>query len=603
MVTGVLARTPSTAVVSTTKGRATLHVVAPDHVGTGLVWHTGSRRHTALLQQRAERFGLTFVDGTVAPQWHPGRGPDRRGCSTATSSCPRFLRSCAKAATRSRARASGDLPRLVTTPDIRGDLHMHTTWSDGRDTLEMMIYSAKSLGYEYVAITDHSERAWSSRKLSAADVPRQREEIEAVRRHLQGIEVLHGVEVDIMKDGTLDFPDTLLEGFDIVLASLHDHGGQSGEELTSRYLQAIEHPLVNVITHPANRSPAVSKATTWTSIACSLRLPRPERRWRSTVRLAISTWTAVVARRATAAGVTVTIDSDCHRAEALSRQMRFGVGTARRGWVEPRHVLNTQECRGRPRFRGGETCAALDAALAAVVAHGRVRHLHADAPARHRSRGYRIVSGRGDLSDRRRRRQAYPLYFDLATPFVQLTGASNPPRTLNLFSALCGAIAAGLLTWLVAAITASRAGGIVAGLLLAFSYTFWTQAVIAEVYTLHLALIGLVLAALRWWQQRQTLTRTCGRLCSVCAGVRQPSVIHPAVAVAGDLHCGVASTSAEPATATRPGWRHADRCARRAALSAPHPGNVVRCWRAAAAGRRSSLSSGSMSPRPTGEPR
>lgn len=105
------------------------------------------------------------------------------------------------------------------------------------------------------------------------------------------------------------------------------------------------------------------------------------------------------------------------------------------------------------------------------------------------------------------------LYFDLATPFVQLTGASNPPRTLNLFSALCGAIAAGLLTWLVAVITASRTGGIVAGLLLAFSYTFWTQAVIAEVYTLHLALIGLVLAVLRWWQQRQTLPR----LAVVCA--------------------------------------------------------------------------------------
>jgi len=110
-------------------------------------------------------------------------------------------------------------------------------------------------------------------------------------------------------------------------------------------------------------------------------------------------------------------------------------------------------------------------------------------------------------------RQAYPLYFNLAIPFVQLTGPANPARALNLFSALCGAISAGLLTWLVATVTASRAGGIVAGLLLAVSYTFWTQAVIAEVYTLHLTLIGLVLAALISWQQHQTLTR----LALVCA--------------------------------------------------------------------------------------
>ena len=341
MVTAVLARTPSTAVVGTTKGRATLHVVAPDHVGSGLVWHTGSRLHTTQLQRRAERFGLTFADAQLRRHGTPLAAPTEEafyGHLELPAIAPELREGDDEVA---RAE-SGDLPDLVTTPDIRGDLHMHTTWSDGRDTLEMMVYSAKSLGYEYVAITDHSERAWSSRKLSAADVPRQREEIEAVRRHLQGIDVLHGVEVDIMKDGALDFPDALLEGFDIVLASLHDHGGQSGDELTSRYLKAIHHPLVNVITHPANRSPAVSEGY--------------DVDFDRLFAAAAETGTALeidgapghldmdgsVARRATAAGVTVTIDSDCHRAEALSRQMRFGVGTARRGWVESRHVLNTR---------------------------------------------------------------------------------------------------------------------------------------------------------------------------------------------------------------------------------------------------------------------
>ncbi len=341
MVTGVLARTTSMASVTTTKGRATLFVVAPDQVGTGLVWHTGSRRHIEQLQQRAERMGLTFLHGQLRRDGALLSAPTEDDLYRHLE-LPVIAPELREGVGEIEAAERGLLPNLVSTETVRGDLHMHTTWSDGRDTLEMMVYASKSLGYEYVAITDHSERAWSSRKLSASDVPQQREEIEAVRRHLQGIDVLHGIEVDIMKDGSLDFPDEVLEGFDIVLASLHDHGGQSGEELTSRYLQAIRHPLVNIITHPANRSPAVS--------------PGYDLDFDRMFAAAAETGTALeidgapghldmdgaIARRATEAGVTVTIDSDCHRAEALSRQMRFGVGTARRGWVEPRHVLNTR---------------------------------------------------------------------------------------------------------------------------------------------------------------------------------------------------------------------------------------------------------------------
>src|SRR5690606_16995703 len=117
----------------------------------------------------------------------------------------------------------GHLPTLVADLHIRGDLHMHSTWSDGRDTIPAMVQSAQQLGYEYVAITDHSQRAWSSRKLALEDVFRQRDEILDVRERFPGIAILHGIEVDIMKDGTLDFSDEVLAGFDIVLASLHDH--------------------------------------------------------------------------------------------------------------------------------------------------------------------------------------------------------------------------------------------------------------------------------------------------------------------------------------------------------------------------------------------
>jgi DNA polymerase (family 10) len=219
---------------------------------------------------------------------------------------------------------------------------MHSTWSDGRDSIAAMVMASKQLGYEYVAITDHSERSLASRNLRADDIALQREEIELLRSQAPGIEILHGVEVDIMKDGSLDFSDELLEKFDIVLASLHDHGGQPGEMLMTRYLKAIAHPLVNVITHPANRTPGVSDgyaldfdrlfaaaAATGTALEIDGAPGHLDR-------------DGTIARRATAAGVTIVVDSDCHRADALGRQMRFGIGTARRGWIEPGHVLNTR---------------------------------------------------------------------------------------------------------------------------------------------------------------------------------------------------------------------------------------------------------------------
>jgi DNA polymerase (family 10) len=217
---------------------------------------------------------------------------------------------------------------------MRGDLHMHTTWSDGRDTLEMMVYASKSLGYEYVAITDHSERAWSSRKLSTSDVSRQRDEIEAVRRHLQGIDVLHGVEVDIMKDGTLDFPDEVLEGFDIVLGLIARPWRAVGDELTSRYLRADRSSARQ--RHHASGQPIAGGGA---GLRRRLRSPLRgrcgdgDRPSKSMGRPGHLDMDGSVARRAAAAGVTVTIDSDSHRAEALSR--RCASASARRdaaGW-------------------------------------------------------------------------------------------------------------------------------------------------------------------------------------------------------------------------------------------------------------------------------
>jgi DNA polymerase (family 10) len=236
----------------------------------------------------------------------------------------------------------GALPALVAREDIRGDLHMHSVWSDGRDTIEAMVAECHALGYEYIAITDHSPHSAASRNLSLDGVKKQADEIAQVREQFPGIAILHGCEVDILPDGRLDFPDRILEQLDIVLASLHERAGHGPDQLMRRYAAAMKHPLVTLITHPSNRLVPTR--------------PGYDLDYDQLFALAVETGTvleidgapshldldATLARRAIAAGVTVSIDSDCHRAEMLRRQMDLGIATARRGWVEPRHVLNTR---------------------------------------------------------------------------------------------------------------------------------------------------------------------------------------------------------------------------------------------------------------------
>jgi DNA polymerase (family 10) len=341
-VTSVLARLPSSAEAATERGRVWLHVTAPEDAGAALVWHTGARRHTTQLQQRATHAGFVFRDGLLSrPNGVLVSTPEEDDVYQRLD-LPFIAPELREGLDEIERAARGDLPVLVSPSDIRGDLHMHSTWSDGRDSIQHMVLAAKQLGYQYVAITDHSERAFASRKLLALEIPIQRDEIHALRSRIHGIDILHGIEVDIMPDGSLDFDDTQLSGFDIVLASLHDDRGHDGARLTERYLQAMHNPMVNIITHPANRSPALSSGY--------------DLDYDRLFEAAVATGTALevdgapghldmdgtIARRAVEAGATLTIDSDCHRAEALERQMRFGIGTARRGWVQASHVLNTR---------------------------------------------------------------------------------------------------------------------------------------------------------------------------------------------------------------------------------------------------------------------
>ncbi len=314
----------------------------PENAGATLLYLTGSRGHFAALQAHAAASdcrltsrGLHKPDGTL----HPARFEEEIYAALDLPPIPPEIRNGEEEVAAASRR---ELPPLLARDDIRGDLHMHSVWSDGRDTIEEMVLTCRSLGYEYIAITDHSPSSASSRNLMVDDVSRQADEIAQLRDRYPDIAILHGCESDILPDGRLDFADHVLERFDIVLASLHERAGQGADQLMHRYVAAMRHPLVAMITHPTNRlvpSRAgydldyerlfAAAAATGTCVEIDgapghLDLDGP------------------LARRAVAAGAMLAVSSDCHRADLLDRQMGLGVMLARRGWVERRHVLNTR---------------------------------------------------------------------------------------------------------------------------------------------------------------------------------------------------------------------------------------------------------------------
>ncbi|AMY10954.1 DNA polymerase/3'-5' exonuclease PolX [Luteitalea pratensis] len=319
-----------------------VHAVTPESVATSLAWYTGPRGHVRALKARAAAAGLALtrealLDGSTAvPLADEGALYTRLDLpfiAVELRSRPNVI----------EAALAGTLPTLLEVEDIRGDLHMHTVYSDGRDSVAGMVHAARALGYGYMAITDHSPTAKASRVLTLERIAEQAGEIAAVRALVPGITILHGIECDIQEDGSLDVPDAVLERLDIVLASLHESHGHSPARLLQRYERVMRHPLVNVITHPANRSPG--------------RQPGYSLAFERLFEHAARTGTAVeidgapghldldspLAETAAAIGAPMLVDSDCHMADRLGRQMRFGVGLARRAGITKAQVLNTRD--------------------------------------------------------------------------------------------------------------------------------------------------------------------------------------------------------------------------------------------------------------------
>jgi DNA polymerase (family 10) len=240
-----------------------------------------------------------------------------------------------------QAAIAGALPKLVTEADLKGDLHAHTTLSDGRSSLEDMVAAAEKRGYKYLAVTDHSASHGFGNDVQADELLRQVERIRALNEGLDGFTVLAGTEVNINIDGSLDYPDDVLEELDWVVASVHTSFRMGEERMTKRMMAAMDHPLVDVIGHPTGRKIlqrepyAVSveqlvarAAETGTFMEINA---NPDRR----------DLKDVDARLAAEAGVPIVINSDAHSRRTLS-VIRYGVATARRGWLTKENVANTR---------------------------------------------------------------------------------------------------------------------------------------------------------------------------------------------------------------------------------------------------------------------
>jgi DNA polymerase (family X) len=238
------------------------------------------------------------------------------------------------------AALAGTLPVLVAQDDVRGDTHVHSDWTDGVDSIDAMAVAARAAGHEYMVLTDHSPSLGITRGLTPDRVEAQRAEIARVNAELAPFRVLHGTELEIRADATLDYPDELLARFDVVIASIHTGRAQSPEQLTRRALAAVEHPHVDVLAHPSGRIvnrrdplpldwPAIFEAAARSKTALEIN---------GSPRLDLDD---SLARAAGRAGARLTLASDAHRTEELDQQ-RYAVDLARRAWLTADQLLATR---------------------------------------------------------------------------------------------------------------------------------------------------------------------------------------------------------------------------------------------------------------------
>ncbi len=317
-----------------------LRVVPQDSFGAALMYFTGSKSHNVHLRRIAQARGLLLneyglfrgrstiagkteeqVYKTLGLPWMPPELREDRG--------------------EIEAAQSGRLPSLLSRSDLRGDLHTHSTYTDGRSSIEEMARKAGEMGLEYFAVTDHSRRIAMAHGLDPKRLREQGREIERIGGSLRGIKLLRGIEVDILDDGSLDLPDHVLAELDWVVASVHYKLEQNPREMTRRLIKAIRNPNVDVIGHPSGRLIGHREPSEF-DLGEVLRVAREERCALEVnsqpERLDLTDTACIAAKHA---GVKLVVSSDAHSPRDFEL-LEYGVNQARRGWIEADDVLNTR---------------------------------------------------------------------------------------------------------------------------------------------------------------------------------------------------------------------------------------------------------------------
>jgi DNA polymerase (family X) len=321
-----------------------LRVVPPDSIGAALLYFTGSKEHNVRLRGHALKRKLLLNEYGLYKVGAEARGQEIASKTEQDIYAALDMDFIAPELREDHgeidAALAHGLPALITVADIRGDLHTHTNWTDGRDTLAAMARRAKEKGYGYMAVTDHSPGLGLTMGLNAERIAARQAEAANLNAELAPFRILVGTEVDIRANGTLDYPDELVKGFDIVSASIHSAMGQTREVMTKRIIDAMRNPYVTAFSHPTGRLlerrdpyavdldaiiAAARETGTWLEInGGPERLDLPD----------------IWVRKAIAAGVTLVCNSDAHRVEELD-WMEYSVSVARRGWATRDAVANT----------------------------------------------------------------------------------------------------------------------------------------------------------------------------------------------------------------------------------------------------------------------
>jgi DNA polymerase (family 10) len=340
-ISSVTAAGPTRASVILKSGlQADLRVMDKESSGAALAYFTGSKSHNIAIRRLAQKRGLKINEYGVFRKGTRIAGETEASVYKAVG-LPLIPPELRENNGEIEAAGAQRLPRLIALGDLKGDLHAHTRASDGRNSLEEMAGGARDAGLEYLAITDHSRRLTVAHGLDEDALLRQCDAIDALNEKLRGITLLKGSEVDILASGELDLPDRVLARLDLVVGAVHSNFDLPRKKQTQRLLRAMEHRYFTILAHPScrliNRRDAmdVDMSAVLRAAAqrgCCLELNAdPER----------LDLTDVHCREAQEEGVLISINSDAHSVQGFAN-LRFGIGQARRGWLEKNDVLNTR---------------------------------------------------------------------------------------------------------------------------------------------------------------------------------------------------------------------------------------------------------------------